>query len=104
MSMLDPSLPELRNQLPSADSTHVGSRLRILALFLAALAPSAWLAYSWRTMPQLGFYHDDTINWVSAKSLAEGHGYRIPSLPQQPFQTKSPPVFPALLALVWKIN
>lgn len=82
----------------------MGSRLRTLALFLAALAPSAWLAYSWRTMPQLGFYHDDTINWVSAKSLAEGNGYRISSLPQQPFQTKYPPAFPALLALVWKIN
>lgn len=74
------------------------------ALLLLAMAPSAWLAWNWRAMPQLGFYHDDTINLVSAKSLAEGTGYRIPSLPQQPWQTKYPPVFPALLALVWKLS
>ena len=55
-------------------------------------------------MPHLGFYHDDTINLVSAKALADGNGYRIPSLPQQPWQTKYPPIFPALLALVWKLN
>ncbi len=55
-------------------------------------------------MPQLGFYHDDSIYWVSAKALASGSGYRIDSLPRQPWQTKYPPLFPALLALVWKLN
>ncbi len=77
---------------------------RILAIFLLLLAPAAWLAYQWRSMPQLGFYHDDSLYWVSAKSLADGNGYRIASLPDQPFQTKYPPLFPALLALVWKVN
>ncbi|MGA2597654.1 MAG: hypothetical protein ABSH09_11785 [Bryobacteraceae bacterium] len=84
--------------------TSVGDKVRVVALILIAIAPCAYLAWTWRSMPQLGFYHDDAINWVSAKSLAEGAGYRIASLPQQPFQTKYPPVFPALLALVWKIN
>src|SRR5207248_9770976 len=76
----------------------------VVSLFLLALAPSIYLAWQWRTMPHLGFYHDDGIYWVSAKSLAEGHGYRILSLPNQPLQTKYPPLFPALLALVWKVN
>jgi hypothetical protein len=55
-------------------------------------------------MPQLGFYHDDSLYWVGAESIAQGQGYRIPSLPGEPFQTKYPPLFPALLALVWKLN
>ena len=79
-------------------------KLRLIALVLLAIAPSAWLAWNFRAMPQLGFYHDDTINLVSAKSLADGAGYRIASLPGQPWQTKYPPVFPSLLALVWKLN
>lgn len=55
-------------------------------------------------MPQLGYYHDDSIYWVTAKSIAQGDGYRIVSLPRQPLQTKYPPLYPAYLALVWLIN
>lgn len=77
---------------------------RTLAFLLALLVPSACLAYRWRALPQLGFYHDDSLYWVSAKSLADGQGYRIESLPEQPYQTKYPPLFAALLALVWKAS
>lgn len=79
-------------------------KLAILGLFLAALAPSAYLAWTLRTMPHLGFYHDDSIYWVSARSLAMGDGYRIQSLPGQPYQTKYPPLYPALLAGIWKLD
>ncbi len=79
-------------------------KLIILGVFVAALAPSAYLAWTLRTMPQLGFYHDDSIYWVSGKSLADGNGYRIASLPGEPYQTKYPPLYPALLAGVWKLN
>ncbi len=71
---------------------------------MVLLAPSAWLAWTWRAMPQLGFYHDDSLYWAGAKSLATGHGYRILCLPGQPFQTKYPPLFPGLLSLVWRWN
>ncbi len=54
-------------------------------------------------MPQLGIYHDDAIYLVSAKSIAEGSGYRIDSLPERPPQTKYPPLWPVLLAGVWKL-
>ncbi len=54
-------------------------------------------------MPQLGIYHDDAIYAVTAKSLAEGGGYRIGSLPEQPHQTKYPPLWPAVLAVVWHL-
>jgi hypothetical protein len=76
----------------------------IAALITIALLSSAWLAWTWRAMPQLGFYHDDAIYMVTAKSLAEGNGYRIESLPLQPYQTKYPPLYPLVLAAVWRIG
>jgi hypothetical protein len=79
-------------------------KVAILGLFLVALAPSAYLAWTLRDMPHLGFYHDDSLYWVSAHSLATGDGYRIQSLPGEPYQTKYPPLYPALLAAVWKLN
>jgi hypothetical protein len=79
-------------------------KLAVFAVALAVLAPSAYLAWTLRTMPHLGFYHDDSIYWVSGRSLAMGDGYRIESLPGQPYQTKYPPLYCALLAGIWKIN
>ncbi len=79
-------------------------KLAAIGVFLGALFPSAYLAWSFRTMPHLGFYHDDSIYFVSARSLAMGDGYRIESLPGQPYQTKYPPLYPALLATIWKLN
>ena len=79
-------------------------KLIALGVFVLAIVPAAYLAWTLRAMPHLGFYHDDSIYWVSAKSLAEGHEYRIASLPGQPYQTKYPPLYPILLAGIWKIN
>ena len=79
-------------------------KLTVIGVFLAALVPSAYLAWTLRTMPHLGFYHDDSIYWVSGRSLAMGDGYRIESLPGQPYQTKYPPLYPALLAAIWKLD
>ncbi len=70
---------------------------------LLALLPSAYLAWTFRDMPHLGQYHDDMIYWVTAKSVAQGSGYRILSLPDQPYQTKYPPVYPLLLSTVWRL-
>lgn len=50
-------------------------------------------------MAQLGGFHDDGLYFVGAKSLAEGHGYRIANLPGEPLQTKYPPLYPWLLSL-----
>ena len=72
------------------------------AAILLALIPSAYLAWQSRDMPQLGYAHDDGMYWIAAKSLAEGSGYRIGSLPDAPYQTKYPPLFPLLLAGVWR--
>lgn len=46
-----------------------------------------------------GMYHDDGVYLVSAQSLLDGHGYRILSLPTEPFQTKYPIGYPFLLSI-----
>lgn len=59
----------------------------------------------WRNhLPFFGMYHDDAIYLVTAKSLAEGSGYRIPSLPGEPAQTKYPLFYPLLLSIIWRFN
>src|SRR5579883_2957387 len=77
--------------------------LRIF-LMLAALAPSAYFGWQHRDIPDFGNTHDDAIYFVSARSLADGQGYRIPSLPENPYQTKYPPLYSAFLSLAWRIN
>ena len=79
-------------------------RALAILLFLILLAPATWFAWHNRSMAQFGQYHDDAIYFISAKSLAEGTGYRIPSMPENPPQTKYPPLLPGLLALVWLLN
>ena len=75
-----------------------------LTLFLILLIPSANIAWRNRTMPQFGRTHDDAIHYISAKSLAEGHGYRILNMPGAPFETKYPPMLPWLFAAIIKID
>ena len=67
------------------------------------LIPSA--AFLWRNsdLPQFGDIHDDSLYYVSAKSLAGGH-YRIESLPGEPAQTKYPPLYPLLLSIAWRME
>jgi hypothetical protein len=71
---------------------------------LALLAPSAWFAWRYRANPQLGNYHDDAVYWLSARSIATEGRFSIPNLPEQPAQTKYPPLYPALLSAIWAAN
>jgi hypothetical protein len=72
----------------------------VFALGVLALCPIYLAAVR---LPAFGLFHDDGIYLVTARSIAEGHGYRITSLPSEPRQTKYPPVFPLLLATVWTL-
>jgi hypothetical protein len=73
-------------------------------VFLLLLIPSVQFAWRNRDMPEFAFLHDDGLFFVSAQSLATGHGYRIPSLPGNPAQTKVPPLFPLYLSMIWRLN
>ena len=75
-----------------------------VAVLLLALVPAARLAWMAREMPHFGHLHDDSIYFVAAKSMADGRGYRILSLPAEPFQTKYPPLWPLALAAIWTID
>src|ERR1700761_3629685 len=76
---------------------------RRLLIFLILLVPSGQFAWRNRAMPQFGSLHDDGILFETAKSIAEG-GFRLQSLPKQPAETKFPPLYPAYLASIWKMN
>ena len=65
---------------------------------------AAFLAvYGLALSPSLGLYHDDGIYAVTAEALAEGHGYRLISLPDEIPQTKYPILFPLGLSLIWRV-
>lgn len=74
-------------------------KLIFAALVLMVLA----LGYSRMVPAVCGAYHDDGIYVLTAKALAQGQGYRLTFLPNSPFQTKFPILYPALLAIIWKL-
>ena len=76
---------ELRNWIPG--------------IILVAAACLYFLAYN---PGAFGYYHDDSIYVTTAKALATGHGYRIISLPDEPAESKYPPLLPFLLSLIWR--
>src|ERR1700691_1308368 len=79
-------------------------RVGIIFAFLLLLIPSAQFAWRNRDMPDFGRFNDDALMFVTGHSIASGNGYRIASLPENPYQTKYPPLYPAYLSLVWRLN
>jgi hypothetical protein len=92
-----PEKPDARRAGASTDAT-------LLAVALSALVvvPAARAVLVLLRSPGVGLFHDDGIYLVTAKALASGAGYRIISLPDTPFQTKYPILFPFVLSLVWR--
>jgi hypothetical protein len=72
-----------------------------LAIFLVTL--TLLLGYGYMVVGVSGVYHDDAIYISTAKALAEGQGYRLINFPGAPAQTKYPPLYPLVLAVIWKI-
>src|ERR1700689_5395483 len=79
-------------------------RLRTLIAFLLLLIPSALYVAKNRDVPEFRRMPDDAPLFTSAKGLADGEGFRILSLPEQPAQTKYPVLYALYLSLVWKMN
>jgi hypothetical protein len=67
------------------------------------LVPSMVLLLAYPDIPRFGKAHDDSLYFVTAKALAQGDGYRILSLPEEPAQTKYPPLYPLLLSIAWRL-
>ena len=73
----------------------------VAAILLAAIAVAAGVAVI--TVGVCGVYHDDGVYVSTAKALAEGRGYRLINLPAAPLQTRYPILYPAGLALIWRV-
>ena len=82
----------------ASDGTNVARKLLAAALLLLCWPRPAFGVA--REMPPFGHLHDDSIYWVSAKSLAEGRGCRILSMPGELYQTRYPPLWPLVLAAI----
>src|SRR5918994_1331579 len=73
-----------------------------LLVVLLALALSSLAFLSAQNI--IGLFHDDGIYAVVAKALSEGDGYRIISLPGDPYQTKYPFLYSYLISWAWTVN
>ena len=62
------------------------------------------IALSVTLTDRVGMYSDDGVYTAAAKSLAEHGTYRLINVPREPYETKAPPGYPALLSAVWKVN
>jgi len=69
----------------------------LIALMLAVGVQSALVYES----AVFGYLHDDSLYLVTAKSIAAGDGFWLPSMPQPTPATKYPPLFSTLLSLAW---
>ncbi|GAC1517078.1 MAG: hypothetical protein NVS1B4_15920 [Gemmatimonadaceae bacterium] len=73
----------------------------IAAVIGAIVAAAAMLAIA---PHPVGVFYDDALYVILAKALASGEGYRFLNLPGAPPATHYPPAYPALLALLWKLD
>ena len=49
-----------------------------------------------------GLFHDGDVYLVTARALAEGVSYRVPSAPRAPPAVRLPPLFPLALSALWR--
>ena len=86
-----------------ADTSRASSRGWVRALVLLALClPTLLFVWINRDVPHFGVLQDDGMYLIDGKALAEGAGYRILSLPAQPYDTRYPPLYPLYLSLAWR--
>jgi hypothetical protein len=68
----------------------------------AGLAVAAVVALN-LTASLVGVFYDDGVYLALARSLAEGHGYRLLYLPGAPGAVHYPFLYPAFLAALWRV-
>src|SRR5579871_2048432 len=78
--------------------------VRPALVVLLLCLPSFLFVWHNRDTPHFGILQDDGLYFIGGKALAQGDGYRILSLPGEPYQTKYPPLYPLLLSIAWRVN
>src|ERR1700677_191192 len=86
---------------PKESSPSLG-RLAPAAILILLSLPSLLFVWHNRDVPHFGILQDDGVYMIDAQALAQGSGYRILSLPAQPFDTRYPPLYPLYLSLAWR--
>ena len=94
-------LIEIRQTSPVDSQRSLHSLVPFIAL-IALCLPSLLFVWHNRDVPHFGILQDDGVYMIDAQSLAQGSGYRILSLPKQPFDTRYPPLYPLYLSLAWR--
>lgn len=85
--------PKLDLRAPTACWLSLGAVLLLFLSYVGSIHPAG----------MFGYFHDDTLYFSSARAIATGRGYIIPSLPGTPRQTKYPILYSWLLSWVWKL-
>jgi hypothetical protein len=80
------------------------SRLVPLIGLPVIIALYATLVFALHPANLFGLIHDDSLYFSSAKALAEGRGYILPSLLGTPAATKYPVLYSLILSAIWKLN
>lgn len=90
----------------TAEQSNAPEKLRLLPLVALAAIILGYLFLTIQLHPGnfFGLTEDDTLYLSSAKSLAEGNGYILPSVPGTPPATKYPILYPWILSWVWRWN
>ena len=83
------------------DAPATNRREWMIPLLLAVLSTLA-VVVSIEPFP-VGVFQDDGIYTVLGKSLATGQGYRYLNMPGAPDATHFPPLYPLVLAALWKV-
>jgi hypothetical protein len=77
-------------------------RLVPVAILILLSLPSLLFVWYNRDVPHFGILQDDGVYLIDAQALAQGDGYRILSLPAEPFDTRYPPLYALYLSLAWR--
>ena len=100
------SIGTKQSAAPSSTGAAIARSLTLpRALPLVVLLALALSCLAFFSAPNIiGLFHDDGIYAVVAKALSDGSGYRIISLPGDPYQTKYPFLYSYLLSWAWSFN
>lgn len=100
-------LPELSNgkELERIHGGAAGMNHRwTWATLAAVLALYVFSATRIRPISYFGYRKDDQVYFSSAKSLATGHGYILPSFPARLPGMKYPELYPLVLSVIWRLD
>ena len=79
-------------------------RFRTATLLPGLVVVVAALVAWWASMPYVvGVWHDDGVYALLGRAIASGHGFHYTQLPGAPAATHYPPLYPLLLAGVWRL-